>query len=464
MCPHRSHSSRRAPPRSFCLACPQILIALFLPPIIYAAAIRVSTHLFRFTLGTGVGIGVGLAAVTIPVVAVAARWLLPGLDWAPALLLGIVGALVDTRLFHEAEGRPQVPRAIADALKVREIVARVVSLGVLGVLVHAVAAGEPTPLGAAGAFAWALLAGAGAGWAMGRTTRWLRGHAKPAPVETAVSVALPYLCALVAQELSLSLSATIIAAALTVSSGEVDPETGSTHSSSEARLSATTFWEEVSLLLSAVLFLLAGRALPEALGALDEWPVWQLAGASVALVLLVLALQFAFSYLAACLPAPARALRERQEKAGQEITRAAAAGVMAWACTPSILGIIVALSAPPAMEDRGLTLVVAAFLIIGAVVVQGFTLRSAVRAASLGDEAEEHREEDLAGDVAFRAAKGEPDVQRGHDAIRRALLQLRHDNHIGDEMLQKMMRETDLSARAAEGPAAAMPGAGPPNP
>lgn len=47
----------------------------------------------------------------------------------------------------------------------------------------------------------------------------MRGHARPAPVEIAVSVALPYLCALVAQGLGLSLSATIIAAALTVSSG-----------------------------------------------------------------------------------------------------------------------------------------------------------------------------------------------------------------------------------------------------
>ncbi|MBI0539692.1 sodium:proton exchanger [Roseomonas sp. KE2513] len=443
---------------------PQILMALFLPPVIYAAAIRVSIHLFRFTLGTGVGIGVALAAVTIPVVAVAARWLLPGLDWAPALLLGVVGALVDTRLFHEAEGRPSVPRAIADALKVREIVARVVSLGVLAVLVQAVATGTPTPLGATWHFAWALVAGAGVGWALGRGTRWLRGHASPAPVEIAVSAALPFVCALVAQGLGLSLSATIIAAALAVSSGGMDAESDSEQTSPEARLSAVTFWEEVSLLLSAVLFLLAGRALPEALGALEEWPIWQTAGTALVLVLLVLALQFAFSYFAACLPAPARALREREGEAGREITRLAAAGVMAWACTPSIIGVIVALSAPPVMEDRGLTLVVAAFLILGSVIVQGLTLRTAVQAASLGDEAEEKREEELAGRVASRAADGEEDVQRGHDAVRRALLRLREDNHIGDEMLHKMLRETDLSARVAEGPAAAMPGAGPPNP
>nr|WP_245215331.1 cation:proton antiporter [Pararoseomonas baculiformis] len=443
---------------------PQLLITLFLPPVIFAAAIRVTVHLLRFSLGTGVAIGIGLAAIGIPAIALAARALLPGLGWAPALLLGIVGALFDTRIFHEAEGRPQVPRAIAEALKVREMVARILALGVLALVLQAVEEGAPTPLEAAGLFAWGLVAGVAAGVVLGRCSVWLRGRVGPAPVEIAVSVALPFLCALTAQALGLSLSATIIAAALTVSSSEVDRETGRTSTSSEARISATAFWEEVSLLLSAVLFLLADRALPGALQALGSWPLWQTAGTALALVLLILGLQFAFSYLAACLPAPAEALREREEEAGRAITRLTAAGVMAWACTPSILGIVIALSAPQGMEDRGLTLVVAAFLIVGAVVVQGLTLRSAVRAASLGNREEEKREERLAGHVAARAAEGELDGGGGLEAVRRALLRLREENQIGDEMLQKMLRETDLSERAAEGPAAALPGAGPPNP
>ena len=42
---------------------------------------------------------------------------------------------------------------------------------------------------------------------------------------------------------------------------------------------------------------------------------------------------------------------------------------------------------------------------------------------------------------------------------RRALLELREEDRIGDEVLRKMLREADLKARAAEGPAAALPGA-----
>ena len=45
----------------------------------------------------------------------------------------------------------------------------------------------------------------------------------------------------------------------------VDRRTGAPISSSETRVSATAFWEQVNLMVSSALFFLAGRALPEAL-------------------------------------------------------------------------------------------------------------------------------------------------------------------------------------------------------
>ena len=92
------------------------------------------------------------------------------------------------------------------------------------------------------------------------------------------------------------------------------------------------------------------------------------------------------------------------------------------------------------------------------------TLRPAVLAAALGREAEEKQEQELvtrAANAAAEAAGGESD---GLDAARRALFELREEDRIGDEVLRKMLREADLKARAAEGPAAALPGAAPPSP
>ncbi|MBD0270512.1 MAG: sodium:proton exchanger, partial [Acetobacteraceae bacterium] len=119
---------------------------------------------------------------------------------------------------------------------------------------------------------------------------------------------------------------------------------------------------------------------------------------------------------------------------------------------------------PPAMEDRGLVLVVAALLILGSVLAQGLTLRPAVLAAALGDEAEEEQEVALATRAANAAAEDAGGEEDGLCAARRALLELRGNDRIGDEVLRKMLREADLKSRAAEGPAAALPGAAPPQP
>jgi NhaP-type Na+/H+ or K+/H+ antiporter len=293
-------------------------------------------------------------------------------------------------------------------------------------------------------------------------------------VEIAISLGTPYLSALAARALGLSGVVAIMTAALVVSAVRVDPRTGAPRSSSEARIAATAFWEEVSLILSAALFFLSGRALPEALRGLKDWPVWQAIGSAAALLAVILAAQYALALASTLRPRLAAALRARN---GGQIgtTRTAAAGVMAWASTRSVIGLIVALSLPSTLPDgrpfaeRDLILVVAAFVILGSVLLQGLTLRVAVRAAALGDEAEEQREEEGAeramADAHTRTINGPnaaPAPVAAFDAERRALFALRQENRIGDEVLLKMLRETDLRARATE--RSALPGAGPPNP
>ena len=444
---------------------PQFLLTLFLPPLVYASTVQVSVHLLRFALLSGVLVGALVSASTVVAVAVAARWLLPGLGWAPALLLGVVSAVFDTRLFQEAKGRPRVPRAVADALKAREMASRVVALSTLALVVPTLETGPPDALAAAGGVLWSIGAGAALGIAVARALMWLRERVEPAPVEIAVSIATPYLCSLGARWLGLSVVVAVTAAALTVATVRVDRRTGAPRTSSESRITSVAFWEEVSLLVSSVMFFLAGRALPEAMAELDDWAPWRTAGAAAALLGVVVSVQFAFSYLSTALPPLATAVRDRRESAaGGPNTRAATAAVMAWACTRSVIGLVVALSLPPSLDDRGLILVVAALLILGSVLLQGLTLRPAVGAASLGEEEEEKREEELATRAAQDAAEEAGDEEDGLCAARRALLELRETDRIGDEVLRKMLREADLKARAAEGPAAALPGAAPPNP
>jgi CPA1 family monovalent cation:H+ antiporter len=441
---------------------PGIAIALFLPPIIYAANVRVTPQLLRRTVLPGSLVGVVVAAVTIASVALLARWLLPGLGGAQAVLVGVVAALFDTRLFHEAEGRPHVPRALADSMKAREIAARIVALTAFTLALEALSEGAaPSAAEAVLDVGWSLVGGAVAGVAIGRAVLWLRDRTSPAPIEIAVSLAAPYLAGLASEMIGVSLAVSVTAAALTVSAARVDRESGEARSSAEARIAAAAFWEEASLLASSVLFFFAGLALPDALAGLGAVPAWQVAGAAAAILALGMAVQWVGSLAAANLPPLSQALAEEDTA-----TRARAAGVMAWASTRSVIGMIAALYVPTTLPGgeptpgRDLILVVAAFVILGSVLVQGLTLRAAVRHAGLAAPDEAKREEAEARGAAARAREeGSPEAER------RKLLEMRDRDAIGDEALQKLLREGDLRERATEAAGgAASPGAGPPQP
>jgi NhaP-type Na+/H+ or K+/H+ antiporter len=299
------------------------------------------------------------------------------------------------------------------------------------------------------------------GLALGRAVAWLRERARPAPVEIAVSLATPYAGSLASTALGVSVVVTIVAAALVIAAVRIDPGTGEQRTSAEARVSAVAFWEEVNLVLSAVLFVMAGRALPEAMAALQQWPLGRLLGAAAGLLALVLLVQFAFSLAAAALPHPAAELGTREEA-----PRVAVAWVMAWASTRSVVGLVIALSVPTTLPDGGpfaardLILALSALAIVGSVLLQGLTLGVAVRRAGLAERAETEAERRAA-----REAVGQARAEAeggGHDAARRTVLGLRAENRVGDEVAREMLRETDLHQRATE--ESPLPGAGPPNP
>lgn len=233
-----------------------------------------------------------------------------------------------------------------------------------------------------------------------------------------------------------------------------------------ARRAYSTANSAVCLLVSSVLFFLAGLALPGALAGLGGWPSWQVVTTALGILALVLGLQWIGSLVSTRLP-PLREALAGEGAAGQ----VTAAGVMAWASTRSVLGLIVVLSVPASWPDgqpfaeRGLLLVVAAAVILGSVLLQGLTLRRAVHGAELGGGGQAQREEEQARQAAANAKRQvgkEAAHPEGFAAERRTLVGLRENNEIGDEALRRLLRETDLRKRAGEGDAS--PGAPPPNP
>ncbi len=74
---------------------PDLVLVLFLPPLLYAAAFFSSLRDLRANLRTISMLSIGLVAVTMCVVAVVAHAVIDGLPWAMAFALGAIVAPTD---------------------------------------------------------------------------------------------------------------------------------------------------------------------------------------------------------------------------------------------------------------------------------------------------------------------------------------------------------------------------------
>src|SRR5262245_14363159 len=91
---------------------PGMVLAIFLPPLLYADAWEASWIDFRRWLRPILQLAIGLVAFTILAVGLVARWALPDLPWAVCFLLGAIVSPTDTIAVHAVLERLRVPRRV----------------------------------------------------------------------------------------------------------------------------------------------------------------------------------------------------------------------------------------------------------------------------------------------------------------------------------------------------------------
>nr|WP_295864247.1 Na+/H+ antiporter [uncultured Chitinophaga sp.] len=74
---------------------PEIIMLLFLPPLLYDAAFNISFREFRLNLNTIGTLAIGLVFITTGGIAVVAYYLIPGMTWPLAFVLGAILSATD---------------------------------------------------------------------------------------------------------------------------------------------------------------------------------------------------------------------------------------------------------------------------------------------------------------------------------------------------------------------------------
>jgi Na+/H+ antiporter len=367
---------------------PALILALFLPPLLYWAALHTDVRDLRSNLRPISLLAVGLVLVTTAAVAVLAHSVL-GLPWAAAVVLGAIVSPPDPVAAVAVGNRLGLPRRLVTILEGEGLLNDATALVVYRLAVAAAVtgsfsvadAGVELVISAVGG----TLVGLAVGWAGSRVLR----RVAEAAVENTVKLLLPYVAWLAAERVHASGVLAVLACGLLMSRHWASVSSG-------ARLQARQLWDWLVFVLEGLSFMLIGLQLRTVIEGIEGRSLADLAWAAVALNLVVIAVRLGWVYPAGWLPRRLSAsLRERDPFPGW-----AAVTVVGWAGMRGVVSLALALAVPTQVADggafpqRNLVVFLAFSVIVVTLLGQGLSLPLVVR--RLGVAAED---EGPAGDV-----------------------------------------------------------------
>ena len=468
---------------------PALVLLIFLPPLLYAAAYFSSMRELRANVRPILLLAIGLVLATAATVAAAAHFVI-GLDWGPAFVLGAIVSPTDPVAATAIAGRLGVARRVVVVVEGEALVNDMTALVAYGVAVTAVLTGEFSVGEASLEFFGGALGGAAVGMAIGWIVARLRKRTEDALTEISISLATAYFAYIPAE--LLGVSGVIAAVTAGVYLGWHAPRlTGPA-----TRLQADAFWQVLLFVMNAGLFVLIGLQLPTVVDGLGGESALELVAWALLIAGVVMVTRIAWVFPATWLPrrlSPRLRIRDPLPPWGQTF-------LVSWIGMRGAVTLAVALALPLELDsgapfpDRGLLIFLSFAVVVVTLVVQGLSLPPIIRKLGLGGtevsdwrdgearlraaeaaltRIEELRSEDWARDDTLERMRGLYDYRRRRfssslgyeespedleartadfmrvrteliEAERAALLDLRSKGVINDEIMRRVERDLDL--------------------
>jgi CPA1 family monovalent cation:H+ antiporter len=368
---------------------PQFILVLVLPPILYQAALLTSWRDFKGSIRPIGLLAVGLVIATMLAVGAALKFVLPDIPWAVAFVLGAIVSPPDAVAATAILTRLNVPRRVVTILEGESLVNDASGLVLYKFAVAAVMTGAFSLHEASIEFVGVAVGGVVVGVALGRFFIFIHRHLGDVFIEVLMTLAVPYICYILAEALHLSGVLAVVAAGLV--RGRYAPEVVS----AEMRIIARSVWNLLVFLLTSLVFILIGLQLSGIISRLTGYSTAELMYYGVLVSVVAIAVRFAWIYPATYLPRMVSArLRERDPApTEQELF------IMSWCGMRGIVSLAAALALPLALEDgtpfpgRDLIIFLTFVVIAATLVLQGLSLGPLIRVLRVGTDWSEHAEE-----------------------------------------------------------------------
>jgi Na+/H+ antiporter len=362
---------------------PELVLVLFLPPLLYRAAFFASPLELRADLRAISLAAVGLVLVTMAVVAAIAHALVEGLPWPAAFALGAIVAPTDPLAATAIGRRLGVPRRLLTVLEGESLVNDASALVAYRIAVAATVGGSFVLWQAGLRFVASAAGGVAVGLLVGRLAAAIRRRMDDPPAEIVLSLVTGYAAYLPADRLEASGVLAAVTAGLYV--GWRAPELAS----APTRLLGFSFWEVLEYLLNAILFILVGLQLQPILDELSGRSTAVLLGQAALVSGVVIAVRIAWLFT---VPYLVRALDRRRSQVARRIG-ARERLVLGWSGLRGAVSLAAALALPPLFPERDLIVFLTFAVIFATLVVQGLTLPALIRRLGVRGDGEDEREE-----------------------------------------------------------------------
>jgi Na+/H+ antiporter len=392
---------------------PELVLLIFLPPLLYGAAFFTSLRDLRRNARPIALLAIGLVLGTMAAVALIAHYVI-GLDWDVAFVLGAIVSPTDAVAPAEIMRRVGAPRRLVAVVEGENLTNDWTALILYRVAVAAVVSGSFSLLDASVEFVLSGVGGLAIGLAAGRVIREIRRRLDDPPTEMTISILSGYAAYLPAEELGFS--GVIAAVTVGVYMGWHTPEL----TTPLTRLQGVSVWEILTFLLNAVLFLLVGMQLPNIIEDLSgestgELILW---GALVSATVIVVRMAWGFTVTYLLRAIDRRAVQRARRVGPRERI------VVGWAGMRGAVALAAALAVPLRTDsgapfpERDLIIFLAFVVILVTLVGQGLTLGPLIKRLGVVDDGEEEREEIAARVRVAEAALARLEELEGEDWVR----------------------------------------------
>ncbi|MFG6198838.1 Na+/H+ antiporter [Nonomuraea sp. JJY05] len=368
---------------------PELVLYVFLPPLLYSAAFDSSYLRLRDVKRPVALLSVGLVLFTTAAVGLVVHLLLPQLPLALAFALGAIIAPPDAVAAVAVGRRLGLPRRALTILVGESLFNDATALTLYRVAVGAALGGTLDMWHGLGDFALAAAGGVAIGLALAFALAWLFRHTRDSLVENTLMLLIPFAAYLAAESVHASGVIAVVIVGLYLGNRMHLQGFGT-------RLVSGAVWKVTDFLLETIVFALIGLQLTTVIQGISGYDPWAVAGYAAAVLAVTIVSRFVWVFTVTYLT--------------KLVSRGSAptvpqAVILGWAGMRGVVSLAAAFAIPPDIpaRDRAMLLFLTFTTVIGTLLIQGTTFPALIRRLRVSSDQEQY-EDRLAEAAAQQAA------------------------------------------------------------